>query len=76
MTSQREGHKGNREGAKTADAVGNVKVGWDETPEKLGRQVSKMEVSSITVMGVPGSCGRIDQENITVKVTSSIQEVC
>lgn len=72
MTSQREGHKGNREGAQTADAVGNVKVGWDETPEKLGRQVGKMEV----VMGVPGSCGRTDQENVTVKVTSSIQEVC
>ena len=57
MTSRQEGHKGNREGAQTADAVGSVKVGWDEIPEKLGRQMSKTEVSFITVMGYPGVVG-------------------
>ena len=38
-------------------AVGNVKVGWNKTPEKLGRQVSKMEGCFITVTGVTRNWG-------------------
>ena len=38
-------------------AVGNVMVGWNKTPEKLGRQVSKMEGSLITVTEVTRSWG-------------------
>lgn len=36
MTFRKDGHDGNREWACTANAVGNVRVGWGETPEKLG----------------------------------------
>lgn len=57
MNSWRQGHDGNREWAQAANAVGNVKVGWRETPEKLGRQASKTEGVLLTVVGAPQGLG-------------------
>lgn len=57
MNSRRQEQDGNREWAQAAKPVGNVTVGWRETPEKLGRQASKTEGVVITVVGAPQGLG-------------------